>query len=113
MSWYGGRCDNKTIVSLEVIVASCTKDVNSRLAKRPLVFIGGLANRGLTSLVKEATEIWTAADPAFRYVGMLYMIFKQHILGQLPAGLYFNNHINVSQQQKCWHMMCCNPATVS
>ena len=36
-------------------VASLTKEVNSRLAKRPLVFNGRLANRGLTSLVKEAT----------------------------------------------------------
>ena len=33
-------------------VASFTKEVNSRLAKRPLVFNGRLANRGLTSLVK-------------------------------------------------------------
>ena len=31
------------------------KEVNSRLAKRPLVFNGSLANRGLTSLVKQAT----------------------------------------------------------
>ena len=31
------------------------KEVNSGLAKRPLVFNGRLANRGLTSLVKEAT----------------------------------------------------------
>ena len=30
-------------------VASFTKEVNSRLAKRPLVFNGRLANRGLTS----------------------------------------------------------------
>ena len=36
-------------------MASFTKEVNSRLAKRPLVFNGRLANRGLTSLVKEAT----------------------------------------------------------
>ena len=36
-------------------VASFTKEVNSRLAKRPLVFNGRLANLGLTSLVKEAT----------------------------------------------------------
>ena len=36
-------------------VVSFTKDVNPRLAKRPLVFNGRLANRGLTSLVKEAT----------------------------------------------------------
>ena len=36
-------------------VASFTKEVNPQLAKRPLVFNGCLANRGLTSLVKEAT----------------------------------------------------------
>ena len=36
-------------------VASFTKEVNQRLAKRPLVFNGRLTNRGLTSLVKEAT----------------------------------------------------------
>ena len=32
-----------------------TKEVSSRLAKRPLVFNGRLANRELTSLVKEAS----------------------------------------------------------
>ena len=36
--------------------ASFTKEINSRLAKRPLVFNGRLANRGLISLVKEATD---------------------------------------------------------
>ena len=36
-------------------VVSFTGEVNPRLAKRPLVFNGRLANRGLTSLVKEAT----------------------------------------------------------
>ena len=36
-------------------VASFTEEVNPRLAKSPLVFNGRLANRGLTSLVKEAT----------------------------------------------------------
>ena len=36
-------------------VASFTKVFNPPLAKRPLVFNGRLANRGLTSLVKEAT----------------------------------------------------------
>ena len=34
-------------------MASFTKEIDSRLAKRSLVFNGGLANRGLTSLVKE------------------------------------------------------------
>ena len=40
---------------LYYIVASYPKEVNPRLAKRPLVFNERLANRGLTSLVKEAT----------------------------------------------------------
>ena len=37
-------------------MASFTKEVNPRLAIRPLKTNGRLANRGLTSLVKEATE---------------------------------------------------------
>ena len=37
--------------------ASFTKEVNPRLAKRPLIFNGRLAHRGLTSFVKEATCI--------------------------------------------------------
>ena len=38
-------------------VVSFTKEVNPRLAKRPLVFNGRLANCGLASLVKEATDV--------------------------------------------------------
>ena len=38
-----------------LIVASCTKEFNPRLTKRPLVFNGRLANPWLTSLLKEAT----------------------------------------------------------
>ena len=40
-------------------VASFTKEVNPRLAKRPLKTNGRLANLELTSLVKEATVIQT------------------------------------------------------
>ena len=40
-----------------VPVASFTKEVNLRLAKSPLKTKGCLANRGLTSLVKEATGV--------------------------------------------------------
>ena len=43
--------------SLPDCVASFTKEVNWRLAKRPLVFNGRLANRQLTSLVKEADQL--------------------------------------------------------
>ena len=38
-------------------MASFIKEVNPRLAKRLLVFNGRLANRGLTSLVKEVTVV--------------------------------------------------------
>ena len=37
--------------------ASFDKEFNPRLAKRPLKTNGRLANRGLTSLTKEATEV--------------------------------------------------------
>ena len=37
-------------------VASFTKEVDLWLAKRPSAFNGHLANRGLTSLVKEAID---------------------------------------------------------
>ena len=42
--------------SHECSVASFTKEVNPWLAKLPLKISGRLASRGLTSLVKEATE---------------------------------------------------------
>ena len=42
--------------SAKTPVASFSKEVNLLLAKRPLVSNGRLANRGLTSLVKEATD---------------------------------------------------------
>ena len=40
---------------LSISVASFIEEVNPWLAKRPLVSNGRLANRGLTSLVKQAT----------------------------------------------------------
>ena len=46
--------------------ASFTKEVNSRLAKRPLVFNGRLANRGVTSLVKE-TLLVTRRFGSYKY----------------------------------------------
>ena len=42
-------------MKIDTTVASFTKEVNPRLAKRPLKTNGRLANRGLTFLVKEAT----------------------------------------------------------
>ena len=48
MLLYHGPTDHESQV-----VASFTKGVNPRLAKRPLKTNGRLANRGLTSLVKK------------------------------------------------------------
>ena len=45
----------RCIVEALAPVASFTKEVNPRLAKRPLKTIGFLANRELIFLVKEAT----------------------------------------------------------
>ena len=47
--------------------ASFIKEVNPRLAKRPLVFNGRLANHGLTSLEKEANERHAMTRGLFRY----------------------------------------------
>ena len=52
------KCHSAPTLIIKQPVASFTKEVNSRLAKRPLVFNGRLANLELTSLVKEATGDW-------------------------------------------------------
>ena len=46
-----------TFITPFSLLASFAEEVNSRLAKCPLVFNGRLANCGLTSLVKEATGL--------------------------------------------------------
>ena len=51
----GNREHDGSVTGCRRPVASFTKEVSSRLAKRPLVCNGRLANHGLTSLVKEAT----------------------------------------------------------
>ena len=45
------------ITIYNLTVASFTKEVNPQLAKRPLKINGRLAYRGLTSLVKQATDV--------------------------------------------------------
>ena len=47
-------------------LASFTKEVNWRLAKRPLVYNGRLNNRQLTSLVKEANVMTSQTPSRFR-----------------------------------------------
>ena len=45
--------ENKT----QLLVVSFTKEVDPQLAKRPMIVNGRLANRGLSSVIKEATGI--------------------------------------------------------
>ena len=51
-------CSDDCVLICEPPVASFSKENNPRLAKRPVKTNGRLANRGLTSLVKEAAEVW-------------------------------------------------------
>ena len=52
-----------SIVATVATVATFTKEVLSRLAERPLVFNGRLADRGLTSLVKMGTGVKSPPPP--------------------------------------------------
>ena len=54
---YSGTSDTSMAMAFQTTVASLTKEVNPRFAKRPLIFNGRLNNRGLTYLIKEATEV--------------------------------------------------------
>ena len=54
VQWLGWLPEKLAFIELAATVASFTKEVRPRLAKRPLELNGRLANRGLTSLVKEA-----------------------------------------------------------
>ena len=69
-------------------VASFTKEVNQRLANRPLVFNGRLANRGSTPLVKEATGDCSAANAVW---GNLRLWQRALWVGvsNLPAPIYW------------------------
>ena len=49
------------VMSPQMTVGSFDTEFNPRLAKRPLKTNGHLADRGLTSLVKEATVIYSVA----------------------------------------------------
>ena len=51
-----GHCDDNS-QHLQWLKVDFTKEVNPSLAKPPLKFNGGLANLGLTSLVKKATGV--------------------------------------------------------
>ena len=70
-----------------ISVASFNKEVNPRLAKRPLVFNRRLANRGLTTLVKKATGVWLTATLHYLDIEastkMAYEIFKYTLYKRL------------------------------
>ena len=61
-------------------MASFTKEVNPRLAKRPLKTNGRLANRELTSLAKAATEIQALNPLGINTAWVKFCAFRQTLL---------------------------------
>ena len=79
-------------------VASFIKKVNPWLAKHPLKTNGCLANRRLTSLVKEATgivDIATAKQSTRTQYEVILIIIKQHLIAR---GI---DIISIRQSQYC------------
>ena len=73
-------------------MASFAKEVNWRFAKRPLKTNGRLANRGLTSLVKEATGIFVKRFGRFpikpsRIANLVIKLRVPVMIGKIASGL--------------------------
>ena len=90
-------------------VASFTKEVNSRLVKHPLVFNGRLANRGLTSLVKEATGL-----PWYPTTSLRHLDGWRYITAESDPGGWFNINMSSYQHRKshCGDKTILRPSTM-
>ena len=87
---YGSKCYGvRIVIRCWPPVASFTKEVNQRLAKRPLKTNGHLANRVLTSLVKEAIgelpHLYGLAYPACVRVNWQKRVVLSFSLHVLPS----------------------------
>ena len=117
-TWYcGASLDLNSLTP----VASFTKEVNPRLAKRPLVFNGRLANRRLTSLVKEATVRfecnfrWVNFEGSSSNLWIRYLLWNCHeVIGtvlhddksalvQVMAGCHYLNQFWRRSMFAIWH----------
>ena len=86
-------------LQLQTTVASFTKEVNPRLAKRPLKINGRLANRGLTLLVREATERFLSDAGTIDEAKRQTITWTQTGLFSIePVGIYLNE-IWIKMQQ--------------
>ena len=65
-------------------VASFTKEVHPRLAKRPLIFNGRLANPGVTSLVKEPAS---TPEPQQSYI-LWFLKLEQFVILEIAWELW-------------------------
>ena len=77
------KLDQYNATDILIPVAYFTKEDNSRLAKHPLVFNGRLANRELTSLVKEATGVTGSWDT---FILSVVLNFIRFFLGKTVSG---------------------------
>ena len=95
-------------------VASFTKEVNPRLAKHPLKTNEHLANRRLTSLVKEATGyprlFWFQLQKGQHVEGQVYAtIVKTSCNESDPDPSWFSQNIAVSAQERKTHFSLFTP----
>ena len=99
-------------------VASFTKEVNPWLAKRPLVFNGRLANRGLTSLVKETTISYLTRWVLNKMATVLQTPFQIHFVEkknyikilrkfvpERPIGYWFSIRSD-KREGELWGLFC-------
>ena len=83
-------------------VASFTKEINLRWAKRPLKTNGRFANRGLTSLVKEATGDQPLSEPMMASL-LTHICYASLGLNELISRVevsYLASHRNVNHARK-------------
>ena len=78
-------------------VASFTKEVNSRLAKRPLKINGRLPKRGLTSLVKEVTGLQMSYRDLSTLQGTRIIVPEIFTRGHTPCTI-----VNVQGDVNVW-----------
>ena len=92
-----------------IINVSVTKEVKLRLAKCPLIFNGRLANRGLTSLVKEVTVVnykltpwlWTRWHEFLKCIASKKEYLTIHISPQYDAKDSLHNKTALIQAVAC------------
>ena len=82
-------------------MACFTQETNSRLAKRPLVFNGFIANHGSISLLKEAIVDVQVVIILIMSILNLLMTFKDCLLDPICIPFFFLTHVYLHKHNAC------------